>query len=289
MTEFVRSSEFDRLRLRDIVGPGSTTSNVVEFLRITSAQPESAETVSDTLTGEDVKPESTMTLAVATAPVRTLAVWMPVTEAMLEDVSQIRSLIDTELRFDVGRLEEYQMVWGDGTGTDLLGIMETPNVTEFTRDLTGQIGAGSTVTLLDKIRGAITDVRVANHEPDGILVHPEDWEALVLQKGSDDHYLVHVFPSADGSLRAWSLRVVEAQAASAYRSGVQTPQRVIIVGDFRRGSQLWDRHMASVEVGYIDKQFIQNQRTIRGEERVAFAVKRPSAFKWIETVEASAS
>jgi HK97 family phage major capsid protein len=289
MAEFVRTNEFDRLRLRDIVGPGSTSSNMVEFYRITSGQSETATTVADTLTGENTKPESTMALEVATAPVRTLAVWMPVTEAMLEDVTQLRSLIDTELRFDVARLEEYQMVWGDGTGTDLLGIMETPGVTEFTRDLTGQIGAGSTVTVLDKIRGAITDVRVSNHEPSAVVIHPEDFEALALQKGSDDHYLIQVFPQADGSLRAWSLTVVEAQAASAYRSGLQTPQRVIIVGDFRRGAQLWDRHQASVEVGYINNQFIQNQRTIRAEERVAFASKRPSAFKYIETVAASAS
>ncbi|MGH8953155.1 MAG: phage major capsid protein [Acidimicrobiia bacterium] len=289
VAELIKSFEFDRLVVRDLVTVGTTTSNVVEFVRMTSAQPTTATTVSDALTGGSTKPESTIAFDVATAPVRTLAVWMPVTEQQLADFGQIRMMIDQFLRFDIMRLEEYQSIWGDGTGTDLLGIMDTPNVTQFTRNLSGSIGAGSTVTILDKIRGAMSDVQVLNYEPNGVIVHPFDFEQLVLQKGSDDHYLRQVFPTEDGQMRVFSLRIVVTNAAESYRDGLGTHQRVAIIGDFRRGATLWDRMQASVEVGFIDKQFIQNTRTIRAEERVAFAVWRPRAFKWIETVAASAS
>jgi HK97 family phage major capsid protein len=256
----------------------STSGDSVQFVRVVSDRPDTATGVAPTVE----KPESTIELDVASVPVRTLAVWMPVTEQQLEDVSQLRSVIDTELRFDLSRLEEYQIVWG--SGGIFLGIMETPNVNAFTRTL--DLGAGSTETLLDKIRGAISDVVVDGHMADTVALHPYDAEVLSTSKGSDDHYLNQVFPTQAGGLRLWSLKVVETLAMESYRDGLGTHQRVVMVGDFQRGATLWDRHKASVEVGYIDKQFVENVRTIRAETREAFAVKRPSAFRYIETVAA---
>jgi HK97 family phage major capsid protein len=287
VTEIILANEFQRTMIRDLVTVAGTTSNLIEFVRKTGALPTAATTVSDALTGGSTKPESTLAAEVATVPVRTLAVWMPVTEQQLEDFPQLRDMIDQDLRFDIAWLEEYQMIWGDGTGTDLLGIMETPNVTEFTR--TPEMGAGTTVTLLDQIRGAMTDVQLSALEPDGVVMHPIDFETLVLQKGTDDHYLRQIFPTEDGTQRVFSLRIVPTIAAESYRDGLGTHQRVVIVGAFRPGAKLWDRHQTRVEVGYIDKQFIQNTRTIRAEERVGFGVVRPLGFKFIETVAASAS
>lgn len=287
LAEIIRENEFQRAMIRDLVTVSSTTSNLIEFVRKTGALPTASTTVSDALTGGNTKPESTLAMEVATVPVRTLAVWMPVTEQQLEDFGQLRSLIDQDLRFDIAWLEEYQMIWGDGTGTDLLGIMETPNVVESTR--TPEMGAGTTVTLLDQIRVAMTDVQLAALEPDGVVMHPIDFETLVLQKGTDDHYLRQIFPTEDGTQRVFSLRIVPTIAAESYRDGLGTSQRVVLVGAFRAGARIWDRHQTAVEVGYIDKQFIQNTRTIRAEERIAFAAVRPLAFKFIETVAASAS
>lgn len=284
LPEVLRTYELPRLTLRDLVAVRQTNSNAVEITRITSALPTAATTVSDALTGGSTKPESTLSMGVAQVPIRTLAVHMPVTEQQLEDLPQIRSIINEDLRFDIVRLEEYQMVWGDGTGTDMLGIMETPNVGAFTR--TPELGAGTTVTILDKIRGAMTDIQVNNLEPDGVLMHPIDFEELVLQKGTDDHYLRQIFPTEDGGNRVFSLRIVVSLAAEAYRSGLSALQRVVLVGAFRSGAVLFDRHQVAVEVGYIDKQFIQNTRTIRAEERVGFGVVRPLGFKYIETVAA---
>jgi HK97 family phage major capsid protein len=276
--DIVRTSEYERLRLRDVVTNASTSGDSVQFVRVVSDRPDTATGVAPTVE----KPESTIELDVASVPVRTLTVWMPVTEQQLEDVSQLRSVIDTELRFDLSRLEEYQIVWG--SGGIFLGIMETPNVNAFTRTL--DLGAGSTETLLDKIRGAISDVVVDGHMADTVALHPYDAEVLSTSKGSDDHYLNQVFPTQAGGLRLWSLKVVETLAMESYRDGLGTHQRVVMVGDFQRGATLWDRHKASVEVGYIDKQFVENVRTIRAETREAFAVKRPSAFRYIETVAA---
>lgn len=276
--EVVRTTGQDRLTVRDVLTTAPTTSNSIEYVRITSAQPEIAAPVAES--GE--KPASTLALDTASAPVRTLAVHMPVTEQQLQDVPALQQTINDELTFDVRRLEEYQLIWGDGLGQNLLGIMETPDVDEFTRDLPG------TETLLDQVRGAISDIQMDGLEPNALLVHPIDYETLLLTKGSDLHYLSQAFPGQLGQSSIWGLRVIVTKAVEAYRSADTTDQRVMIVGDFRRGATLWDRQQATVEVGFINDQFILNQRTIRAEERVAFAVRRPYAFKFIETVAAVA-
>lgn len=271
-----RTSGTDRIALRQAFPTIPTTSNSVEYLRITSAQPETAAPVAES----GLKPESTMSIDTATAPVRTLAAWMPITEQQLADIPQLQQLVDDELRLDLARLLEYQLVWGDGTGENLLALMNVSGV-DAARSVAGD-------TVLDRIRRAATDIAAAGLEPNVVALHPTDYESLVLEKGSDDHYLFLDFPSRGGRFPVWGMQVVESVALEAYRSGDTTPQRVIIVGDFPRGATIFDRQQATIEVGFINDQFVRNQRTVRGEERVGFGVRRSFAFRYIETVAAVA-
>jgi hypothetical protein len=62
-----------------------------------------------------------------------------------------------------------------------------------------------------------------------------------------------------------------------------------LVGDYQRGATLWDRERSSISVGFINDQFIRNQRTILAEARAAFGVRRPGAFRKHETQAASSS
>lgn len=271
IAEVIRSVAVERLVIRDILTVTPTSSNLVEIARVTSALPAFATPVAESGT----KPEATIALDVVTVPIRTLAVHMPVTEQQLSDLPQIRSIIDDELSYDLARLEEYQIIWGDGTGQNLLGVMSTSGVTA------GRTEAGD--TLLDKIRRAATDVGAAGLEPTGIVIHPIDKETLDLTKGTDEHYLFQSFPDAFGRPRVWGMAVVETPAAVKYRAADATDQRVVLVGDWRRGAALYDRQQTAVAVGYINDQFIKNQRTIRAEERVGFGVKRAFGFKYVET------
>lgn len=269
--EIVRTAGQDRLAIRSVLAVAPTSSNAVEYVRITSAQPTTAAAVAQS----GLKPEATVALDTATAPVRTLAVHMPATEQQLADLPALQQVIDDELRHDVLRLEEYQIIWGAGTGEDLLGIMNTSGVVAA-RSVAGD-------TLLDRVRRAVSDISAAGLQPNALLCTPGDFEQMVLTKTTDASYLFQAFPDNAGRFRVWGLQVVESQALEAYRSANTTDQRVMIVGDFRRGATLWDRQQATVEIGYVNDQFIRNQRTIRAEERVAFAVRRPYAFRFIET------
>jgi HK97 family phage major capsid protein len=266
IAEVVRSAEMRIDFLRDLLNQSRTGSSAVEYVTTTPAAAASLPVAENV-----AKPETSTTLGTATAPVRTIAVWMPVTEQQLQDVPQVEDLINNELTYDLKLTEDAQIAWGAGTGQNLLGIFNTSGV-NAQRTVGGD-------TLLDKVRRAVTDVRVANGMATGIGIHPYDWEALQLLKGTDSRYIWVVVPDRAGD-RLWGLPVAETvamQEPGAYT----TNERRILVGDFQRGATLWDRQEANVAVGYVNTDFIQNRRTIRAEERLAFGVKRPALFRYV--------
>lgn len=271
--DVVRDTEMEQLTMRDLLNVQGTNSNAVEYMTVTPAAAPAAAPVAESA----LKPETTLTLGTATAPVRTIAVHMPVTEQQLQDLPQIQGIIDNELRYELAYVEDEQVTWGDGTGQNLLGIFNTAGVDA------GRAVAGD--TLIDRIRRAITDVRVARNMPNGLAVHPYDWEAIQLLKGTDEKYVwVVVTDPATGQNRIWGLSVVESlgmERPDLVTNTNTVHERRILVGDFQRGATLWDRMQAAVAVGYVNDQFIRNQRTLRAEERLAFGVKRPAAFRYV--------
>jgi len=269
----------DRLRMRDILASGTVSTGTVEYVREEAVTGSAAETAHG-----DEKPELSVEYSLQNAPVRTIAGWMPVQRQQIEDWAQLRSLIDTRLRYSVQRREEEQLIFGDGTAPNLEGLA----VVSGTQDIASNgrfdptASPGAAHTLIDAVRMGITDVRVAGgaYEPNALIIHPYDWETILIEKGTDQRYVWAVVPDANGD-RIWGVRAVEAVGAQHRTSG----RRVFIVGDFQVGAQLLDRMMLTVQVGLIDRQFVENMMTILAENRVAFPIYAPAAFALFETAE----
>lgn len=271
ISEIVRTPEQQKLTLRDVLNVSGTNGTSVEYITMTPGADAAAPVAPNA-----AKPESNLTLGTATAPVRTLAVWIPVTEQQLQDVPQIQGMIDNELTFDLKRLEERQVLYGSGAGENLQGILTLAGVPLITRTVTN-------TTNIDRIRIGMTDILVAGGEPNATVVHPLDWEGIVLAKGTDNRYVwVLVTDPQTGNSRIWGLQVVETVSAK----NPANLQRYLLVGDFVRGATLWDRQQSNVQVGWQNDDFTKNRRTVRAEERVAFGVKRPTFFAKYETATA---
>lgn len=269
LTDIVRATERDELRLRDILNVSPTSSNSVEWVRLASyTRAADIQSEGATAATMEEKPEADAEFEIVNSPVRTIAVWIPVTEQQLQDVPALINMIEQELLYDLQKKEEEEIVWGDGTGVSLDGL--DANVT----DDSGNDDGGD--SLLDKIRRRITFVRTRGYQPNGTAIHPEEWEEIELLKGSDGHYIWAIIRDTLGP-RVWGTRVVETVAMDEPGGS----GRIVIVGDFRMGATLWDRRQPAIAIGWQDKQFIQNLRTIRAEERVAFGVRRPGAFSKI--------
>ena len=273
----VKVTEFDQLRLRDVLNISRTGSNSVEWVR-----EDSFTRAADPVAHGAIKPEGTKAFSLQSTPVRTIAAWIPVHDQMLDDWPALQGEINTNLLYDLEKRVEELVCWGDGVGLNFLGFFADPlvwacgqmNVAGGTR-----IAAGDTI--IDIVRRGITDVRVAGYSPNAVLMHPYDWENVVLQKATTNEYVWSVVTEGNVS-RLWSVPVVETEACQDF-TGAETEARNLLVGDFTRGATLWDRMQSSVSVGWQDDQFVRNMRTILAELRAAFAIRRPGAFRDYET------
>jgi HK97 family phage major capsid protein len=266
LSDIVRDTENDQLTLRDVLSVSPTSSNLIEWLaRVSYTRGAEIQSEGSTAATQAVKGQADAEYELRNAPVRTLAVWIPVTEQQLQDAPALVNLIEQDLLWDLGKEEEEQVVWGDGTGTNLDGL---------DANVSAAANTGSYTSIIDIIRTMITEVRVSGYQPNATAIHPQDWETIELEKGSDGHYIWAIIRDVLGP-RIWGTRVVETVAMD----DPDTTNRLVIVGDFRRGATLYDRMQSQISMGWIDDYFVRNLRAIKAEERVAFAVRRPDAFR----------
>jgi HK97 family phage major capsid protein len=249
---------FRRLRIRDLLPVGRTASNSIEFIQ-ESGFTNNAAPVAEGAT----KPESSLSFELQTAPVRTIAHVMKASVQILADVPQLQSFIDTRLRIGLGIEEEDQLLSGDGTGQNLLGLI--PQATDFD---TARRRIGD--TRIDIIRRAMTQLRLSEYMASAIVLHPTDWEEIELTKESGTGAYVWANPRGLLAPTLWGLPVVDSTALT---------EGEFMVGAFDVAAQIWDRQQAVVEVSTEDEDnFRRNLVTIRGEERVALTVYRPESF-----------
>jgi HK97 family phage major capsid protein len=124
------------------------------------------------------KPEVTFVFTETNAPVRKIAGWTKISEEVLEDFPAVKSVIDQQLPFMVQQTEEAELLSGDGTGQHLTGLLNTSGIQTQAKG-----SATPTATNVNAIYNAITKIRVNSFlEPDGIIVHPNDWQIMRLTR-----------------------------------------------------------------------------------------------------------
>lgn len=243
--------------IRDLIMPGRTSSNAIEFVQESGFQNMAAMVAEG-----GAKPQSDLSLELKTTTVKTLAHWFRASKQVLADIPLLQSYINGRAIYGLKYVEENQILAGDGTGQNLLGII--PQATAFDDDLRK---AGDTP--IDTLRRAILQVRIAEYRATGIVLNPTDWAELELQKDSTGQY-IWVNVQEGGVQRMWRLPVIDTNAM---------PSGEFLVGAFDMAAQVFDREDAGVEVSTEDADnFTKNMVTIRAEERLALAVYRPESF-----------
>jgi HK97 family phage major capsid protein len=264
--DLVRFEEPEILTFRDVLNVTTTNSDAIKYVKHTATQRAAA-----TVARGGLKPFLKVTFAPDQVSVETIAVLSKVTEQDVDDAPRLVGYINGEMTLDVKVEEERQLVWGTGTN-ELRGVMDPANnVPEFTRAEAGD-------TVIDVIRRMRTDLRKKRVTPNFVMIDPIDWEEIELAKGTDARYIWGLITDLRGP-RIWSLRVIESDAMT----NLETEERRILVGDGVRGATLYDRSSIQLAVGFMDDDFGRNLRTLRAEERLALAVKRPYAFEFAIT------
>lgn len=245
----------------DLLTRGTTGSDTVEYVRQGTHTNNAAPVAEATATGDGTgaKPESAMVLAIVTEVVKTIAHWIPATRRALADAGQLRTLIDSFLRYGLTEELEDQVLNGSGVGENFTGIYNT----------TGTSTQAYDTSLIITTRKARTKVMTQGRAtPTAWVMHPTDWEAFDLLKDGEDRYYFGG-PTVLGTPRLWGLPVVESEANAA---------GFALVADFRLAA-LWDRQQAQIMVSDSHSDFfVRNMIAILAELRAAFGVIRPAAF-----------
>lgn len=249
-----------RMTIRNLIAPGNTASSSIEYVQETGFTNNAGMVAEGTL-----KPQSDLKLALKNAPVRKIAHWFLASAEILADAPGLRSMIDHRLNYGLSFVEDVQLLKGDGTGQNLLGIK--PQASGFAVPA-GLIGFAAP-SMIDKLRIAQLQVALALYPADGQVLHPIDWAAIEMTKDDQGRYLIGN-PQGTLSPTLWGLPVVPSMAQTV---GDFT------VGAWRMGAQLFDREQSGVLVSTEDgDNFRRNMVTILAEERLSLTTYRPEAF-----------
>lgn len=246
-----------QLTIRDLLLPGQTTSNSVEYVKETGYTNNAAPVAETT-----AKPYSDLTFDMATAPVRTLAHLFKASRQILDDAPALRSYIDGRARYGLKFVEENQLLNGSGSGQNILGIV--PQATAFAPAFTA-----ADETAIDRLRLAVLQVILAEYPATAFVLNPIDWAKIELTKDAGGNYIIG---NPQGSLTPtlWNLPVVSTQAMAAGD---------FLTGAFSYAAQIFDRMEIEVLLSSENvDDFEKNMFTIRAEERLGLAVYRPEAF-----------
>lgn len=247
-----------KLVIRDLIAPGRTQSNAIHWVQITGFVNNAAAVAEGAQ-----KPTSELSYEPKITPVATIAHIFKFSKQSLDDLPQLASDFEMEMSYGLKLAEEKQILFGDGQGANLHGIM--PQATVFSNLLDYE-----NPTKIDILRLAMLQAVVAKIPATGHVLHSIDWAGIELEKDTTGRHIVGS-PTGGGLGSLWTLPVVE--------SNLPEFNGQFLTGSFKYGAQLFDRELAHIVIASENSDdFEKNMLTGRCEERLALAVKRPQAF-----------
>lgn len=200
--------------------------------------------------------------------VKKIAAWWDTADEMVEDLPFWASEINNRGLYLLSVIEEQQLLNGDGTGSNLLGILNRSGVGTL------QYAAGK---LADGVFQAMTQIQnVTGLSADCLIINPSDYQDLRLAKDGNQQYYGGGFFAGQygqGGIQwqppVWGLSTVVSPAAAVGSPVVAAGKQAVTV--YRKGG-------VQVSATNSDQgKFTKDIITTRIEERLALAVRYPAA------------
>lgn len=246
-----------RLFIKSLIGSGETDSNAVFWVKQTGFTNNAR-----AVTEGQKKPYSNITFATEITAVATIAHMFKAAKQILDDFKQLRSTVDSELRYGLDFEEDRQILFGGG-GIELEGIVPQAQDFDPAFSVTDQ-------THIDDLRLAMLQSQLARLPASAFVLHFMDWAKIELTKDSLGRYILANPQSLLGPT-LWGLPVVP--------TDVPEFEGDFLTGPFDSGAQLFEREAANVVISTENADdFDRNLISIRCEKRSVLAVKRPEGF-----------
>jgi HK97 family phage major capsid protein len=258
----IRPSAQEERTVADLMLSGTTSAQKITYFEETTFTNAAAETEEAA-----AKPESALAFTLREDFVRKIATWIPVTDEMLEDVPGFESYLRERLAFMVRQREELQLLRGNGSGQNILGLYNRTGVQTVT---------GYGLSTIDSILKAIVEVQKdAFVEPTAMVIHPNDWFEVRTSKDLNGNYLLGPATLDPDAARPWGLRI---------RVTTNAVENTALVGAYNQ-AQVYRRSGIAIAISTENEDyFIYNKLAVRAEERLALAVYRPAAFCKVEAI-----
>lgn len=250
------------LTIRQLVTSIPAGSDSIEYAQEKSRTYGAAPVAEATaLTGTSgTKPSSDISWEKVTDTMHTIAVWIALTKKIIANENQLRNYVDQFIMDDLALELEDQIIGGDGSGENFMGVLHETGVQTQAADAGPFYALRKAMTLLR------TNAQVA---PTAIAMHPNDVEQLDLTVvNSEVNHFLGAGPFGASERTVWRTPIVESLAVT---------ENTAIVGDWRR-AVLYVGEEATLTVGTVNDDFIRNIVRLLGEEVFGFGILRPKAF-----------
>jgi HK97 family phage major capsid protein len=195
------------------------------------------------------------------------------TDELLADTPRLAQSIDNRANYLMDITEEDQLLAGDGTGNNILGLLHRSGLQ------TATVASLELALLAIKHAKVLIKKNTPGFRADGLLLNDEDWDLLTNLQDANKQFLAGgPFYGAYSSMNSniaeepplWGLRPVPTQAVAA---------GTIVIGAFALGGSVIRKGGRSVEMTNSDgTDFEKGMMTIRPSERLALAIRYPAAF-----------
>jgi HK97 family phage major capsid protein len=250
------SIQYRQLRIRDLLRSQPTELPACDYVKVSSF----TNNASPQVEASD-KAQSDLSLASVSAPIRTVAHWIPCSKQIFMDLAGLSETINNHLLYGLKLKEELELLSGDNTGEHLNGLVT--QATAFDTSL-----LPSSYNRMDVIATAIRQAERTDFAVDAIVLNTDDFWLAALTKDSQGRYLFGD-PSAATIPRLWGRPVAVTNSLAS--------------GTFLVGSSatalIRDRQEAIIEISDSHSDFfVKNMLAIRAEERLTLQVMRPAAW-----------
>jgi len=247
-----------KLHIRSLLPTGVMTTSAIHYLQETGSEG----SVSPFLDNSGTKSQIDYDLTEEVAPSEFIAGFLRITRKALDDISAMRSYLQSRLLEQYLDAEDNQLLNGTGVSPQLGGLITN-----------AEAYSGFRTIQVEKLLDSIAQVESNNHSANGILLSPEQFYALMLTRGTTNDYTLPGGVAVDlvnGQLFISGVPIFKSTAMSDSK---------YIVGDWAKGAQLFVRENPIVRFFEEDGTNVrENKITVRVEGRVALPIYYTDAY-----------
>ena len=253
-------------RIADYIPSLVTESSRVEFTRQTARADQAAAVAAGA-----PKPQSSPAFERTSVDVTKIAHWGEIEDEILKDEKRARDIIGTAFILGLISEENRQLLVGDGSGEDMVGLLNTPDILVVTRDLT------TPQPRLEAIHRAITRIRnIGYGDATLIILHPNDYEETLFEKASGSGEYLAGNPTGQDTPTLWNKPVALT---------TDMPEGTGLVANLPGAARMHWREAPYFEVhpaGGGQTQWVNNTTLVRSEERAVLSVHHPALVCAVE-------